>query len=258
MIFDIDPVVFQIGAISIRWYGLFFSIALIGCFFLMEFFFKRDELEESFISFLPYGFFGAILGARLGHFLFYMPGALLDDPLVWLKFSQVAGMSSHGALFGLVIAFYFCAKRHEAIGFLWLCERAGLALLFVGIFIRLGNFFNLEILGTHTSMPWGVVLPVVDIEPRHPVQIYESLSYFFMFLIFFTIYLRTRFVAGTLLWKMLLAFSMARFVLEYYKERQAENLFDLSVTNGQLLTLPLIAGAVWLYLYLSTRARVEQ
>lgn len=250
MIFDVDPIAFQLGAVSIRWYGLFFSIALLGCFFLMEFFFKRDGFENSFSCFLPFGFFGAILGARLGHFLFYMPSLLLNDPWVWLKFSEVAGMSSHGALFGLVIAFYFCAKRCENIDFLWLCERAGLALLFVGVFIRLGNFFNFEILGVHTSMPWGVVFSTVNPEPRHPVQLYESLSYFLMFLVFVRIYLKTHFKNGELLWKMLLAFSVVRFALEFFKERQTDLFLDLPLSNGQLLTIPFLILAILLYMYL--------
>lgn len=250
MIVDIDPVAFQIGTVSIRWYGLFFSIGLLGCFFLMEFFFKRDGKEGSFSCFLPYGFFGAILGARLGHFLFYAPAQLLSDPWVWLKFSQVAGMSSHGAFFGLIIAFYFCTKHCQSIGFLWLLERAALALLFVGIFVRLGNFFNLEILGVYTTMPWGVVFPSLDVDARHPVQLYESMSYFLMFLVFIKMYLRTSFKNGELLWKILLVFSIVRFSLEFFKEAQAENVFNFMLTNGQILTLPLLVAAIWLYIYM--------
>jgi phosphatidylglycerol:prolipoprotein diacylglycerol transferase len=255
MIFNFDPIALQVGAVEIRWYSLFFSIALVGCFFLMEYFFKRDGRADSFSCFLPYGFFGAILGARLGHFLFYAPSLLLEDPWVWLKLTQVAGMSSHGGFFGLVIAFYLCAKNCKAIGFLWLCERACLALLFIGVFVRLGNFFNLEILGEPTSLPWGMVFPAAGQQPRHPVQLYESLSYLLMFLIFFRLYIKTSFADGALLWKMLLAFSSVRFSLEFLKESQSEYWHDLALNSGQLLTLPIFVAAIGVYSYLRRKDR---
>ena len=250
MNFYLDPVAFEISGFAVRWYGLCFSAGLIVGFFLMEWFFRRDSKEEQFECFLPFGLIGAIFGARLGHFLFYFPKMLIEDPLIWLKIWQAEGMSSHGAMFGLLFAFYLCSRKCKTVPFIWLCERGALTLLLIGFFIRIGNFLNGEILGQATTLPWGIIFLQFDNIPRHPVQLYESLAYLFIFFIFFRIYLKNTLQPGELLWRIILAVSLFRFLVEIVKEPQADKLFVPGLTNGQLFTIPLFIAAIMIYRHL--------
>lgn len=246
---NIDPIAIELGSFAIRWYGILFSLGLIGGFFLMEWFFTREGKREQFVCFLPYGFVGALLGARLGHFLFYAPEMLVADPLVWIKLTTVKGMASHGAMFGLLLAFYFCSRRCRQLNFLWLCERGALTLLFIGFFIRIGNFLNLEILGKPTDSVWGVVVNQVDDLPRHPVQLYEAFAYLLLFGYFVRRYLRRIPEPGQLLWQTMLLMGLVRFMLEFVKEQQATQVFISGISNGQLLTVPIFIIAFFIYRY---------
>jgi len=237
MIINTNPVAFQLGDIAIHWYSIFFSTALIIVFFLMEWFFKREDREHEFTCFLPFGFFGAILGARLGHFLFYAPDMLIDNPLVLFQFNQVKGLASHGAFIGLMIAFYLCPKKCKSLSFLWLYERGAIALLFGGTFIRCGNFFNQEILGKPTDSFLAVAYAQMDNIPRHPVQLYEAAAYAVMAFIFMRLYLKQKRETGTLLWQIILSMSVVRFSLEFFKEYQTHLLLIEPFTNGQLLSI---------------------
>ncbi|MCW8924432.1 MAG: prolipoprotein diacylglyceryl transferase [Gammaproteobacteria bacterium] len=237
MIINTNPVAFHLGDFAIHWYSIFFSTALIIIFYLMEWFFTREKLEHEFTCFLPFGFLGAILGARLGHFLFYAPDMLIENPMVLLLFNQEKGMASHGAFLGLMIAFYLCPKKCKSLSFLWLYERAAIALLFGGIFIRCGNFFNQEILGKPSDSWLAVSYSQMDNIARHPVQLYESAAYTIMAFIFMHLYIKKEQAPGTLLWQILVCMSVGRFSLEFFKEYQTHLLLIAPFTNGQLLSI---------------------
>jgi len=247
MIINTTPIAFQLGDIAIRWYSIFFSIALIIIFFLMEWFFRREKLEHEFNCFLPFGFFGAIIGARLGHFLFYAPDMLIDNPMVLFQFNQVKGLASHGAFLGLMVAFYLCPKKCKSLSFLWLYERGAIALLFGGVFIRCGNFFNQEILGRPSDSFLAVTYAQMDNIARHPVQLYEAACYAIMAFIFMYLYLKRERPTGTLLWQIILAMSVVRFVLEFFKEYQTHLLLIEPLTNGQLLSIVTFITGLLIY-----------
>lgn len=248
MHWNMDPVFLKIGPLAFRWYGLFFASAFISGFAIMQWIYEKDgrnqeELENLFI----YMFVGTVLGARLGHCLFYEPQYYLRNPIDILKIWE-GGLASHGGAMGIITALFFYSRKPKTPGLLWLLDRISIPTALGGAFIRIGNFFNSEILGTHSSGWWAVVFERVDNIPRHPVQIYESIAYLSIFTVLSSTYLSKRkntrdgLVSGLFL---VMVFS-ARFFLELFKTEQAayEPGFQLNV--GQLLSLPFVAAGAFI------------
>jgi prolipoprotein diacylglyceryl transferase len=194
-----------------------------------------------------YATVGILAGARLLHCLVYEPSYYLHHPVEILFFWK-GGLASHGGMAGVILAAWlFCRRYGEKP--LWLLSRLTIPGTLVAAFVRIGNFFNSEILGLPSDTPWAIVFARVDMVPRHPVQLYESGAYLLLFGLLLFLYLRlkpekaTQILPGAFLTGM---FS-ARFVLEYFKTEQADYVTGLPFTVGQLLSLPLIViGVVWL------------
>ena len=214
----------------------------------------KDEamLESMFI----YIVIGIVIGARLGHCLFYDPAYYLANPMkifaVW-----EGGLASHGGGTGVLLALYFYVKKYK-LNYLWILDRVAIPTALFGFFVRLGNFMNSEIIGTPSDLPWAIVFTRVDDLSRHPAQLYESLSYLGIFIILTLLYriklhvLNNGFIFGTFL---ILIFSV-RFLVEFVKVKQAAYSSEILISTGQMLSLPfLLLGAVLIFLSLRKRQK---
>ena len=247
-VWNVNPNIFELGSIQLRWYGLLF----VGSFFLglmlLQWVYKREGRNPEVLdNLLIYIMVGAVIGARLMHCFAYEPEFYLSHPLEILKVWK-GGLASHGGLLGVLIALYvFSKKYHES--YLWLISRVAMPGALTAAFVRFGNLFNSEILGLPTDKPWAIIFPRVDMIPRHPVQLYEAFAYLFLLFILVTVYKKvapsfaTKILPGIFLTYMFIV----RFLLEYTKTRQADYTTSLPFTTGQMLSVPfIILGILWI------------
>ena len=249
---NVSPEIFSIGPISIRWYGLLFAASfLIGFQIMTKIFEKEKKSQNDLNDLLWYMIIGTIVGARLGHCLFYNPEYYLSNPFEILK-TWKGGLASHGAAIGIVIAMYLYSKRKAGQSFLWVMDRVVITVALAGFFIRTGNLMNSEIIGKATDVPWSFVFVnafVPDpMTPRHPAQLYEALSYLTIFVILFSIYQKSykTLKDGYLLGIFLVLVFVARFIIEFYKENQSSFEQGMTLNMGQLLSIPLILWGFYL------------
>lgn len=245
-----DPEIVNIFGISIRYYGLLFVIGLILSIYVLGWMYKREKIPPKHLEKLTvYGVIGIVLGARLGHCLFYEPSYYLSHPLEILQIWH-GGLASHGGVIGVLAAIFFYSRKtkHSMIDTLDLIAVAA-GLLFV--FIRLGNFMNSEIVGMPTTKPWGVIFERVDNLPRHPAQLYEAISYLIIFTAMMVLYKknRDRLKNGFLFGLGSVLFFSARFLLEFLKEDQVGFEEGMTLNMGQLLSLPFILAGIGSMIY---------
>ncbi|GAA5219428.1 prolipoprotein diacylglyceryl transferase [Membranihabitans marinus] len=250
----------QIG--FIRLYSLCFAAGFIIGYQIVKRIFKNENADLEWLdSLLIYLVLATVLGARLGHCLFYdwdyFSNHILEIflPVQFepeFRFIGFRGLASHGGAIGILIALYLFSKRISKTPYLWILDRIVIPISLAGAFIRLGNLMNHEIVGKPTDVPWAFKFKLVDELPRHPVQLYESLSYLAIF--FFLSYLYWKTDAKQRLgkifgWFMVLLWS-ARFVMEYFKKSQGgfETFFDLGLSTGQLLSIPFALVGVYFLL----------
>jgi prolipoprotein diacylglyceryl transferase len=248
-----DPEIVNIFGFSLRYYGMLFVGGLILCICILGWIYKRENIPaENLEKLSVYSMIGILTGARLGHSLFYEPSYYFSHPLEMIlpitfpadggiKFIGYQGLASHGGALGLLIALYFYSRKtkHSMIDTLDLTAVvAGL----VGVFIRLGNFMNSEIIGIPTTKPWGVIFERADNVPRHPTQLYEAISYFIIFAIMMILYnkMRDKLKNGFFFGFALLLIFMARFIIEFVKEDQVRFEDGMTFNMGQILSLPYI------------------
>lgn len=247
-VWNINPNIFEFGSIQLRWYGVLF----VGSFFLglwiLQWVYRREGKDESILeNFLIYIIIGAVLCARLAHCLFYEPDYYLSHPLEML-YVWKGGLASHGGMIGVLIALYFFAKKHGE-SYFWLISRVAMPGMLTAAFVRIGNLFNSEILGLPSELPWAIVFERIDLIPRHPVQLYEALSYFVILGLLVMIYRKAtpEFATKILTGAFFFALFTARFLLEFTKTRQAAYTTDIPFTTGQMLSVPfVILGLVWI------------
>jgi prolipoprotein diacylglyceryl transferase len=195
---------------------------------------------------LYYMFAGAVIGARLGHCFFYEPEYYLANPLEILYIWK-GGLASHGGTVGMLIA---CAlfQKHTQEPFLYFVDRLTLPISLGSMFIRLGNFFNSEILGQQTDGWYGIVFAARDNIPRHPAQLYESAAYLFTFILLFYIYKTkvTRFANGFMTGVMFLSIFSLRFLIEFIKREEANYTLPIPLHVGHILSIPFIILGLYL------------
>ncbi len=245
-----NPEIFRIGSFAVRWYGLFFAMSFYLGYLIMSGFFKKDGLDIALLDKLSvYMIVGTVVGARLGHCLFYQPDYYLSRPIEILKLWE-GGLASHGAAIGILTALYFFARKSGQT-YLWTVDRIVIVVALAGFFIRMGNLMNSEIYGMKTSLPWAFVFnraePGLNI-PRHPTQIYEALTYISIFILLFLIYKIKNGVLkdGQLFGLFLVILFGARFLLEFIKEPQVEFENSLVLNLGQGLSIPFILAGVYI------------
>jgi phosphatidylglycerol---prolipoprotein diacylglyceryl transferase len=257
-----DPEIINVFGISIRYYGLLFVSGLILCIYLLGWIYKRESIPAENLEKLSiYSMIGILVGARLGHCLFYEPSYYFSHPVEMIlpitflpdggiKFTGYQGLASHGGVLGLLIAIYIYSRKtkHSMI------DTIDLIAVVSGLsfgFIRIGNFMNSEIIGNPTTLPWGVIFERVDSKPRHPAQLYEAISYFIIFTIMLLLYkkMRARLKNGFLFGLATVLFFTARFVIEFVKENQVGFEDGMPLNMGQLLSLPYIAVGIGFIIY---------
>ena len=250
---NVSPVLLPLGPIALRWYSLcFLATFVIGFYIMRDVFRSEGKSEEDLNSLVNYMVLGTLIGARLGHCLFYDPGFYLSNPLEMVKFWHgtsfgISGLSSHGGALGIFSALYIYTRKRE-IPYIWMLDRIVIPTALGGLFIRLGNLFNSEIVGIPTEVPWAFVFTRIDNLPRHPAQLYESLGYGLIFVMLYTLYKRLRRESpdGLLLGLFTLFAFAYRFFIEFVKERQANYGQDLPLSVGQLLSVPLVILGIFL------------
>lgn len=246
---QIDPVIFSVGPLAVRWYGLMYLIGLGLAYFLAMREIKRGRspfTEQQVGDLLFYGFMGAVLGGRIGYVFFYQFERFLSDPMYLFMITE-GGMSFHGGLLGVVAVLVLFARK------------LNISLFQVGDFVaplaplglaagRFGNFINGELWGQKTTVAWGIVFPNAGPDPRHPSQLYQ----FFMegLLLFAIVYLYSRKprAVGSVGGLFLLGYGVFRFIAEYFRQPD-EHLTEFAASSGmsmgQWLSLPMVlAGAI--------------
>lgn len=249
-----DPSVgIELGFITLRYYSLMFLIAFGSGFYITKKIYKNESIpEEKLDSLFMYVVIGTLLGARLGHVIFYQAELFTQDPLsVFLPFSFVPefeftgfqGLASHGATIGIFISAYLYAKKILKKHVFWILDRIVLPISFGAIFVRIGNFMNSEIIGKPTNSDFGVVFVQLGEDfARHPSQLYESACYAILFVLLSVLYWKTniRKKLGMLFGLFFVILWVIRFVVEYSKEPQVAERADWLFNTGQLLSIPFI------------------
>jgi phosphatidylglycerol---prolipoprotein diacylglyceryl transferase len=238
----------SIGPIQPRWYGLMFAFAFISGYTVGSKLYRdAGRTQQELDRLLIYVLVATVIGARLGHVFFYEAEFYLRNihliPQVW-----TGGLASHGAAVGIIIAMWLYARNTKNTTFLWVADRVVPGVAIGGMFIRIGNFFNSEILGVPTDLPWAVVFERVDMLPRHPSMLYESFSCIVVLAALWWIYKRfdKKPPEGALFGAFLVLLFTGRFLIEFTKETQADFLIGASFDMGQLLSIPFVMVGIWL------------
>ncbi len=251
-IWNADPELISLGFLKARWYGLLFGTGYIVGYYILCNIYKREKISIKEVdTIFIYTAIGGIVGARLGHVLFYDFQKYLQNPIEIL-YVWHGGLASHGGAAGILIIMYFYWEKRKYKSYLWIIDRIVIPTALGGMFIRFGNFFNSEIIGKPTDLPWGVIFAgnsVYSAVPRHPSQLYEAFSYLAIFIFLWQYYLRNfgKIKEGSLLGLFLILIFAARFVLEFTKENQVAFEKGMMLNMGQLLSIPLVMAGVYLF-----------
>jgi prolipoprotein diacylglyceryl transferase len=250
---NVDPVIINIGSFGLRWYSLGFLVAFLLGYYIIERMFKQENVKEDYLgSLFLYIFLAILIGARLGHCLFYEPDYFLTSEhwveIVWPfqngHYTGFQGLASHGAALGILIGLWLYQRKY-GLNLWWFLDRLVVVVALGGAFVRLGNLFNSEIYGVETSLPWGFVFERNgETVPKHPTQLYESLSYFLIFGVSIWYYIREKgqFKTGTIFGWWLVALFGVRLLIEFVKNDQVDFEAGMALNMGQLLSLPFIIG----------------
>lgn len=257
---DVDPVLLWItDSFPLRFYGLFFLIGLMLAYYVVKRIYIQENLPvENLDKLLIYIVVGTVVGARLGHVLFYDPSYYFSHPLeIFLpvaeingsyKFVGFQGLASHGGALGVLIAIIVYTKKYKC-NLLWILDRVAIASPITGAFIRFGNFMNSEIYGKPTNGNWGVVFQRNDLIPRHPTQLYEAIFYLLIFISIYVIFhkAKSKQFNGMLFGIFLILLFLARFIIEFFKENQVNFEEGLTLNMGQILSIPFILAGIAIF-----------
>ncbi len=242
---NVSPEIVSIGPITLRWYGLLFASGFLVGLFIVKKMFEEDNAPEEWLdkAFI-YIVLGAVIGARLGHVFFYDWDYYSQHPGDIIKIWE-GGLASHGGAIGIILALWIFSRLVTTRSILWILDKVVVPTALAGAFIRLGNLMNSEILGKPADVAWAFVFERVDPgTPRHPVQIYEAISYVIIFFILYRIYWKTdmRQKPGYIFGMFLALLFAARFFLEFFKSSQGgfETAFGNALSTGQLLSIPFV------------------
>lgn len=260
---DFDPVLFTLFGHPIVWYGLLFALGLIilGP-WIEKKMWEHEKLDSKwFESLAVYVFVGTIVGARLGHVLFYDPAYYLANPAK-IFVTWEGGLASHGGTIGIIIACWLHSRRVTRKSILWVLDRLAVPTGIVAAMIRLGNLTNSEIFGRPTTLPWGFrfirseeyrhLVPNMDMG-CHPTQIYEALCYLAVFALCMWLYWKrdaARRYSGLIVGVFLTGIFLSRFIIERIKIVQEpwelKLIESVGLNMGQLLSIPFVLAGIWL------------
>ena len=268
IVWNPDLEAFHLGPISVRWYGLMWLIGFALAYFLVQRLYKEQKIkDELFDPLFIYCFLGILIGARLGHCIFYQPqdfltswqgiiemifpfhigndGSWLGETFGFFVIGY-AGLASHGGTLGLMIALWLYVKKTKLS--IWtVLDNIAIATGSMACCIRLGNLMNSEIIGKITDVPWAFIFEKVDAVPRHPGQLYEAIAYAILFCIMWVLHKRMPQKIGTgWYFGFCLTYIFTfRFFIEYTKEIQEAFEASLPIDMGQILSIPFIILGVY-------------
>ncbi len=261
VIWDVRPEMFVfpdwmplLAGRGVRWYGALFAASFVVGYMIMQKVFRREKIGDKVLDQLStYMIVATVVGARLGHCLFYEPEYYLANPIEILKVWE-GGLASHGAAIAIIIALFFFARRQKKTT-LWILDRIVIVVALAGFFIRMGNLMNSEIFGHITSMPWGFQFvragdPALTADPRHPTQIYEGFWYLATFFFLYWAYFKKSMgekQPGFLFAVFLVSIFGSRFFIEFLKEPQVGFETSMTLNMGQWLSIPFVIAGVYLW-----------
>ena len=250
---SINPVIFSLGFVDIRWYSLAYIFAFIFGSILIK---KLNRQSYNILSdfqidrFFIWAVIGVIIGGRIGYVFFYQTSLFFSNPFYILEIWN-GGMSFHGGLIGMIISIYLFSLKNN-IRFFYLSDLVSLVAP-IGLFLgRISNFINTELYGRVTEFPFAIIYPLIDNNPRHPSQLYESFFEGFILFIILFIYFNKKpkkYLIGNVSALFLIFYSFFRFIIEYLREPDYQlGLFYSHFSMGQLLCIPfLLAGLIILF-----------
>ena len=255
---NVDPELFRIGSFAVRWYGLLFVSGFVLGYWMFTKFFERENVDKGILDPLLYTLLlGTLVGARLGHCIFYQPDYYFGSWDGFLEIFQVwkGGLASHGGTIVLFFCMMWFARKYgpkNNFDFVWILDHLCIAVAFAATFIRLGNLFNSEIYGDVTSLPWGFVFERRgEVEPKHPTQLYEALSYFLLGIFLLWLYVKKldKVYRGTFIGIFFIVCFGMRFIIEFIKEPQVEFEETMLLDMGQILSIPFIILGIGFLVY---------
>ncbi|MDX5345637.1 MAG: prolipoprotein diacylglyceryl transferase [Hymenobacteraceae bacterium] len=252
----VDPEIFRFGSFAVRWYGLLFALAFVFGQRILARIYKAEGRTEQDVDIITiYMIVGTVIGARLGHVLFYQPDYYLSHPIDILKIWE-GGLASHGATVGILLALYLFSRKYK-FDYMWVLDRIVIVVALGGALIRLGNLMNHEIIGKPTNLPWGFYfmrnnevlngMPVYEL-PRHPTQLYESLVAFLLFVLLYWLWSKRKSLTprGSLFGIFVTVLFSFRFLVEFLKEDQVDFEAAIPLNMGQWLSIPLILIGIFI------------
>jgi prolipoprotein diacylglyceryl transferase len=254
---NIDPEILHFFGFPLRYYSVMFLLAFIAGYRILQKIYVREGIAPEMLDKLVvYIASGALLGARLGHCLFYdwayfrhhiaeifLPVTI--SPAMHVEFTGYQGLASHGGAVGIILAALLYARKYS-VNTYWLLDRLAVVCPLSGFFIRTGNLFNSEIIGTPSCLPWAFVFERVDHTPRHPAQLYEGIGYLLVFLVLWLLYKKKNPQRGYLFSLFLILVFVARFTLEFLKQDQVAFEQRWLLDMGQILSIPFIVSGIYL------------
>ena len=254
---SIEPVIVSFGFLEIRWYGLAYVIAFLIGIHLIKLFNKSSQLKMSnklIDDFFIWAVLGVILGGRIGYVFFYQIQTFIYNPL-YIFYIWEGGMSFHGGLGGIILTIFLFTKKNK-INFFYFSDLISLVAPIGILFGRLANFINIELYGRITNFPFAMIYPTIDMNPRHPSQLYEALlEGIILFLILLFIYKKkfSRKQHGEITSFFLFFYGIFRFIIEFLREPDPQiGLFIEIFSMGQLLSIPLIIIGIIIYIKKNT------
>ncbi len=246
---NVSPEIFSIGPVHVRWYGLLFAVGFLFGYSHGEKMFKHENIDLKWLeSLFIYLIVATVIGARLGHVLFYGWDYYSQHPIEILYVWQ-GGLASHGGVLGIIIAMFIWSKYVSKRSILWVLDRVVVPSIFVGALIRLGNLMNSEIYGMPTTLPWGFIFERNhETVAKHPTQIYEALSYLVTFGVMLYMYWKTKAkdYQGLIVGVFFVMVFSARFFIEFIKEVQESFENGMSLDMGQWLSIPFVLTGIFL------------
>jgi len=254
------------GDFKIHYYSMMWMAAFILGWYIMKKIYKHEnQTEDKLDSLFIYSVLGIMIGARVGHVVFYQSELILQDPLsIFLpfkftggfEFTGFRGLASHGAAIGMIISMYLYNKKVLKKSVIWILDRVVVPVALGAIFVRIGNFFNSEMIGkpADESLPWAIVFKKLDNVARHPGQLYEAFGYIFVFITLWILYWKSKKSeqSGFLFGLFLVLLMVVRLIVENFKIAQVDGREDwlFTLNTGQVLSIPFVLiGLYFMFLY---------
>ncbi len=255
---NIDPAIFRLGGFELRWYSLLFVSGFILGWYIMRSLFVREKLNPELVDPMLYMLLiCTIVGARLGHCLFYQPDYFLGS---WTGFWEIfmpwkGGLASHGGTIAILLGIWWYSNKYgkkNGFDYLWVVDHLVIAVSFAACLIRLGNLFNSEIYGGPTSLPWGFVFERNgETVPCHPTQLYEAGAYLLLGILLMWLYWKKldKMYRGIFTGIFFIGCFGSRFLIEFIKNDQVDFEADMALNMGQLLSIPFILLGIGCIVY---------